>query len=65
MIIQAKNNENIFEILQISDLLEECGLKYLVVSEDEFRTENFTLKEERLYYNDKEVAVLYFRYFYN
>ena len=45
--------------------MEENGLNYMAIGEDDFKLENFELKDERLYYHEKEVAVIYFRYFYD
>lgn len=56
---------NVFELEQIRELVLGCNIKCLYITEKEMKLENFSLEDQKLKFQGKEIAVMYFRHYYN
>lgn len=59
------NHEETVLFLPIREIFKEEGVKFIDIRLEDFREENFKLKEGSLFFKDQPLNVMYFRHFYD
>lgn len=65
VIVRQEQEGNIFELEQIREMVIGSNIKCFYITEKQMKLENFSLTNQQLSFQNKEIAVMYFRHYYN